>query len=159
METLNALVWENFRFVTLREQFPKLRNNLGGILTNRLGELETRLCELAYCSARQRLAKSLLRLVAQISLDGSNSCSVRITQDELGKLTGLTVFTISRLLSNWSSTGVLQQGRASLLIRNVSKLEQLSHPSSLDETSACVPTDRIGSGFSESGRESESRPA
>lgn len=148
MENSSALVWESHRFLKLRDQFPLIRDNLGGILANRLCELETRFCELAHQSAGQRLANSLLRLVAQTNLDGSNSLSLRVTQEELGKLAGLTVFTISRLLSAWSANGVLEQRRASLVIRNVSSLERLTRASPSGEAHVSVSTNLLGAGFS-----------
>jgi hypothetical protein len=42
-------------------------------------------------------------------------------------LTGTTLFTVSRLLSQWELQGIVSNGRETVLVRNVQALTDLSH--------------------------------
>lgn len=129
MENCESLVWDYRRFQALGARFPQIRANLCGILTARLQELELRFSELATDKASHRLAMALLRMVTctTCAKNCEKGCDIKLnlSREELGQLTGLTVFTISRLFSSWAAVGMIKPGRESVIIQNVNQLRAL----------------------------------
>lgn len=130
MENCESLVWDFRRFQALGARFPQIRANLCGILTTRLQELELRFSELATDKASHRLVMALLRLVSCTNCGKhcEQGCAIKLnlSREELGQLTGLTVFTISRLFSAWAADGMIKPGRESVIIHNVNQLRTLA---------------------------------
>ena len=51
----------------------------------------------------------------------------RLTRQELAELTGTTLYTVSRTLSQWETDGVLRSDKRRLLVRSPRRLEALTH--------------------------------
>jgi CRP-like cAMP-binding protein len=51
---------------------------------------------------------------------------VGLSSEELSQMTGTTVFTASRLLSQWTELGIIRTERRSVLIENLSDLIDLA---------------------------------
>jgi len=59
-----------------------------------------------------------------VSHEGS---AVFLTREELGQMTGSTLFTISRIISQWATDGVLVARRESVLVNNRELLEAIGN--------------------------------
>ena len=99
MEQCKALVWDYTRLQSVLAQYPQIRKNISQILAGRLQELEERFREMATEKAAKRLALALLRLLKQVGKPSEGGTQVFLSREELGQMTGTTLFTISRLLS------------------------------------------------------------
>jgi len=122
METCKALVWEYKRFQMLTTRFPQIPVNLGAILCGRIVELERRFREISTENASQRLALALLRLLDCVGKTNREGIRVALSREELGQLTGSTIFTISRILSKWAKAGMVVRRREAVVIRDAAQL-------------------------------------
>ena len=80
---------------------------------HRVGEMNTRIVELATQQVEQRVANALLRLVNQTGRKVSDGIEIDflITRQDLSELTATTLHTVSRLLSSWEKKGLVQSKR------------------------------------------------
>ena len=89
----------------------------------------TRVRELSTARVGPRLAHALLRLVHQCGRDSGDGSIVllhSLTRQELAELTGTTIYTVSRTLSQWTTDGVLGTSGRRLVVRDRARLERLS---------------------------------
>ena len=124
IETCHALVWDSARFETFLERFPRMRKNVVGILSARLHELEERFREVATQQVRMRVAHELLRLLKQIGKPLHGGIEVSLSREELAQMTGTTLFTVSRLISQWEQLGFVSPRREAVLVRDPQSLSE-----------------------------------
>ncbi|WP_247743779.1 Crp/Fnr family transcriptional regulator [Shimia sp. R9_3] len=94
----------------------------------RVGELNTRIVELATQQVEQRLANALLRLINQTGRKTPDGIEIDfpITRQDLSELTATTLHTVSRLLSDWEKRGLVQSKRKQIKVLEPSALVDLS---------------------------------
>jgi CRP-like cAMP-binding protein len=114
-----VLCWLKPDFIALMDRHPRLSRNALEAVSGRLEEFATRV-EGATEPAPQRLASALLRLsphreTGDVSADGFE---LAITRQELAELTGATLFTISRILSDWDRKGLVSSLRQRVVIHD-----------------------------------------
>ncbi len=126
LEPSHALIWPRRTLEALAERMPVLQRNALRIVSERLRHLEQRYRELATERVGQRLARALLRLVGQIGRPCEGRVLVSLTRDELAQLTGTTQFTVSRLLWEWESLGLVTPRREGVLVDDSPGLVALS---------------------------------
>ena len=92
---------------------PSVAFELLGVLAGRVRELTTRLEDRAFLDVPARLAKQLLWLAHNHGepTAGGAQIAVRLSQQELGDLIGATRESVNKHISEWTSRGVLKQGR------------------------------------------------
>ena len=123
-----ALIWEASAFHALAERFPALRRNISTVLAQRLQELEERYREISTETVARRLSHQLLRLFNQLGrrVNGNSTLEINLSREELAQMTGTTLFTVSRLLSEWKERGVLTAGRECVSVHNIQALRQFA---------------------------------
>ncbi|MBK8987650.1 MAG: Crp/Fnr family transcriptional regulator [Chloroflexi bacterium] len=119
-----ALGWDHETALLLMEQFPRLAINGIEMLAGRFWELQNRYRELATERVEQRVARAVLRLIQQRNglITQVAAPQLSLTRQDLAEMTGTTLFTVSRICSNWEQRGLLETGREQLLIRNLDDL-------------------------------------
>lgn len=122
MENCKALVWEYSKLQQLMDDFPQIARNISQILSNRLNELQERFREVATEKAAQRLALALLRLIKQVGKPAFGGVEVSFSREELAQMTGTTLFTISRLLSQWGEKGFVLPRRQAVVVLDSRRL-------------------------------------
>lgn len=122
MEQCHTLVWEYSRLQGLLAQYPQIRENVSRILSNQLTELQERFREVASEKVAQRVALALLRLVKQVGKPANGGVEVSLSREELGQMTGATLFTISRLLSKWGEEGFVLPRRGAVVVLDSQRL-------------------------------------
>jgi CRP-like cAMP-binding protein len=120
-----ALSWDHANFNAALKCFPDLRKNVGRILENRLAELSRRYWEVSTKTASPRLANGLVYLVDQIGERVDNHVEVRVSQETLGRMTGMNSFSVCRLLSKWRAEGIIRLRRETIEIHSVPHLLNL----------------------------------
>jgi len=127
-----ALIWEAGVFQALAERFPALRRNIIRVAAQRLEELEERYREISTEKVATRLSHQLLRLFNQLGrrVNGIGTLRINLSREELGQMTGTTLFTVSRLLSEWKERGVLSAGRERVYIHNIEALREFAEDDS-----------------------------
>lgn len=120
--------WPGETLQQLLDRHPQVRVNIMREMTAHMTDALTRVRELSTTRVGQRLALTLLRLMHQTGhpAPGGIVIPYPLTRQELAELTGTTLFTVSRTLSQWQSEGVLRSSRRELLVLAPDRLEALS---------------------------------
>ena len=126
LEDCCALVWESASFGPLTDRFPVLRRNVSRILEERLRDMEERFREVSTENVASRVSSQLVRLANQIGKQEADGVHVNLSQQELAQLTGTTLFTVSRLLSQWKKEGTVTTGREFVSITSMPALTAIS---------------------------------
>ena len=120
--------WTRDAVTSLLATTPQVRVNIMREMATHMTDALTRVRELATESVGQRLAHTLLRLARQcgeLQPDGV-LLTQPLTRQELADLTGTTLYTVSRTLSEWESRGLIETRKRMLLLRSTKKLGQLA---------------------------------
>ena len=120
------LTWEARNFAALEEQIPVVRRNALAILAERLYSLEERFVELATERVAPRLARMLMRLLEQGSRSSQGIYRIDLSHEDLAQMIGTTLFTVSRLFSDWEEQGVVQTQRKAVVVLNPTGLAALA---------------------------------
>lgn len=121
---VTAVGWDRETALALMEQFPRLAINGLEMVAGRFGQLQNRYRELATERVEQRVARAVVRLVQQ----GNNADvaqtppKLSLTRQDLAEMTGTTLFTVSRICSQWEQRGFLAAGREQLIIHRLDNL-------------------------------------
>ena len=114
-----ALRWNYDATIQLMERFPLLALNGMRLVANRFQELQNRYRELATERVERRVARALLRLVRQTGRrsEGGVLIDLPLTRQDLGEMTGTTLYTVSRILSSWEQRGIIKAGRSIIVYK------------------------------------------
>jgi len=121
-----ALVWDVTAFDSISKKFPVLRRNAMHILCNRLKELEERFREISTEKVAARLSHEIVRLLHQVGRRVNGAVEISLSREELAQLIGTTLFTVSRLLSDWDERGIVSARREAVSVHNLEALVALS---------------------------------
>lgn len=115
-----ALRWNYDSTIELMEQYPPLALNGLRLVASRFQELQDRYRELATEKVERRVARALLRLARQTGrrTDEGVLLDLPLSRQDLGEMTGTTLYTVSRILSNWEQLGYVQTGRERIVIQD-----------------------------------------
>lgn len=130
----HALAWDGETMVRLMEQCPRLAINALRLLARRVQELQDRLRELTTERAERRVARALLRLTRQAGrkVESGVLIDLPLSRQDLAEMTGTTLYTVSRILSQWEQQGLIESGRGWVIIR---------HPHGLVTIAEDLPSD------------------
>lgn len=98
---------------------PGFRDQVFSAVANRFGDFEQLVEDVALTGFDARLARVLLRL-----RDGDGH--IHATHEQLARETASGRAFVSRRLAEFARTGLVELGRGSILILNISKLEQIA---------------------------------
>lgn len=122
-----ALVWDAAVFEKLLARIPTFRRNTVRALEERLLEMEQRFREVSTEKVGSRLSSELVRLSDRLRRSTDNGhLEITLSRAELAQLTGTTLFTVSRLLCQWQTQGIVRVRRESVLVRDSAALAQIS---------------------------------
>ena len=120
-----ALVWDSSVFETFAQRPTNLRRNITHILCQQLHELEERYREVSTERVSVRLSHQLVRLLNQLGRRVNGQLEIRLSREELAQLTGTTLFTVSRLLSDWNQRGIVSTRREAVSVHDPQALAEL----------------------------------
>ena len=128
LSACTALIWEASAFQALADRFPALWRNITKVAAQRLQELEERYREISTEPVATRLSHQLVRLFNQLGrrVNGNGTLEISLSREELAQMTGTTLFTVSRLLSEWKERGVLTAGRECVSVHNIQALREFA---------------------------------
>jgi CRP-like cAMP-binding protein len=126
LSSSSALVWDRSVFESLSKQFPSLRLNVAYILYKQLEDMEDRFREISTENVASRLSRQISRLVKQIGIRSNGSVKIKITREELAQMIGTSLFTVSRLLSEWDRKGIVTTRREGFSVDNLQALAELT---------------------------------
>lgn len=128
VETTEVHGWPKPALTRLLERFPQVRTNIMREMTSHMTDALTRVRELTTERVGQRLAHTLLRLMRQCGRTTGEGVLIThpLTRQELAELTGTTLYTVSRTLSQWQADGILHSTNRRLLVKQPRRLEALA---------------------------------
>jgi len=128
VEPSRLALWPREVLRELCERHPQIQTNILRAIAGHLQESMTRTRELATERVAQRVARTLLRLSQQAGreVEGGVLVGHPLSRQELAEMAGTTLFTVSRLLSQWEADGVVEAGRERVLIRSPRRLAELA---------------------------------
>lgn len=131
VEPTRLFSWDAAALRPLLERTPQVRGNIMREMATHMTDALTRVQELSTARVGQRLAQALLRLMRQCGRPCAAGTLLvhSLTRQELADLTGTTLFTVSRTLSQWISDGMLASEGRRLVIRDRARLEQVANES------------------------------
>lgn len=118
------LAWKIEQFQQLSTRIHAIERNIVGIIHNRLQALQDRFCDLTTCPAPQRLARLVIQLAKEPKATGASSTV--LSREELAQMTGTSLFTVSRLLSNWAELDIVTLDRRTIVIERMDRLLALA---------------------------------
>ena len=118
IEASTALAMESTFLGDMMQTRPYLATGLMQLMTGYIQEMQSRYRELATEKVERRIARALLRLAAQLGLkNASGYIELDFTRQELAEMSGTTLYTVSRTLSEWERLGLVESGRERIAIR------------------------------------------
>ena len=114
-----ALTWTTATMTELIKRYPDIARNALREVSGWMRELRERYLELATEPVDRRIAHALLRLATQIgwtTKEGILLIDIPLSRQDLGAMTGATLFTVSRVLRGWQRRGIVDAGRERVTI-------------------------------------------
>ena len=131
IEQSTALAIRSDFFHDLMQTRPYLSFDLMKLMTGYIQEMQQRYRELATEKVEQRLARTLLRLTAQMGVkQADGGIELTFTRQDLAEMSGTTLFSASRVLSEWEKRGLVESGRERVVIRKPHELVKIAEESS-----------------------------
>jgi CRP/FNR family transcriptional regulator, nitrogen oxide reductase regulator len=121
LQYCKVLAWGFASFNAIVECFPDLQKNVELILISRLAELSQRFCEVSTKATSPRLAVGLIDLVDRIGERVDGHIELRVSQETLGQMTGMTLNSVWSVLSIWKGQGIVK------LRRGIVEIHSLPH--------------------------------
>jgi CRP-like cAMP-binding protein len=117
-----ALVWQRSAILPLTKRYPRLLENALLIASDYLESYRDLHVATNFDSASQRVARVLGNLAKGIGQRGFEGTVLNISNEELANEANVTIFTVSRLLSEWQRKDLLVKSRGSVVIRSPEEL-------------------------------------
>lgn len=120
-ETLETCMLLSYDAETTRQlmlQYPQLAINGLRMIAQHFVQISARYRELATERVERRVAHALLRLVRQVGKKSDDGILIDIplSRQDLAEMTGTTLYTTSRILSQWEKSGWIKTGREQVIL-------------------------------------------
>ncbi|MBC2885252.1 Crp/Fnr family transcriptional regulator [Ochrobactrum sp. CM-21-5] len=123
-----VLAWPMDMMAEFMTHNPKLAVNTMQMIGKRLDAAHNRIREISTQEVEQRVAHAVVRLAREAGSE--NEAGIRIdfplSRQDIAELTGTTLHTVSRIISQWQSKGWVEGGRQSLLVRDLRRLQKIA---------------------------------
>ncbi len=118
LENSTALAVRGKFLHSMLETRPYLSFDLMKLMTSYIQEMQARYRELATERVEQRVANALIRLAGQSGIKSEKEAGIELSfsRQDVAEMTGSTLYTISRLLSEWERQGIIKTGREKIKI-------------------------------------------
>lgn len=128
LEDSSALAVESGFLHHLLERSPHISFDLMTLMTSYIQEMQSRYRELATERVEQRVANTLIRLAGQMGVRSEKDAVIVLTfsRQDVAEMSGTTLYTVSRLLSEWERQGIIEAGRERISILNPHDLVRIA---------------------------------
>jgi CRP-like cAMP-binding protein len=120
----HAIGWTQAATEALMREHPQMALNALDTVRSRLQEAHSRVRELSTERVEQRIAHALLRLAEQAGKPVARGVEIEfpLSRQDVAEMTGTTLHTVSRTLSQWEQAGLVESGRQRVTIRDCDAL-------------------------------------
>jgi CRP-like cAMP-binding protein len=128
LEEAELLVLPRARFLPFLTSNPELVTRLFGVLCQRLRQTSAHLEDAMFREAPSRLARGLLRLAETFGkpVPGGTRLDIRLSQQQIGNLIGISRESINKHLGEWREEGHLVVEGGIITIRDRAALESIA---------------------------------
>lgn len=128
LEDSTALATPSLFLRSMLETRPYLSFDLMTLMTSYIQEMQARYRELATERVEQRVANALVRLAGQSGTRSDKEAGIELSfsRQDVAEMTGTTLYTVSRLLSDWERKGIIKTGREKILVLNPHELVRIA---------------------------------
>jgi len=116
VEDCELLVWSRDNLRSLGAVYELMTANALHIAMSALAEYTDRVVESMGESAEQRLARTLVHVAHRSGKVGPEGVDVTLTNEDLGGLANVSMFTASRLMKKWEREGLIEKTRGKIRI-------------------------------------------
>lgn len=113
-----ALVWDQATMNHLMDSYPRMALNAMHIMAGQIREFQNTIRDLSTKRVEQRIARAVLRLARQSGrkIEAGGLIDLPLTRQDLAEMTGTTLYTVSRVLTEWENQGLVQSKRQRVVI-------------------------------------------
>jgi CRP-like cAMP-binding protein len=119
VELSQAFRWGTDTLEDFLKRYPVIAINTVNLMAEHVQEAQNQYLHLATERVEQRLARVLVRLARQVGQKTPQGVLVDfpLSRQDLAEMSGTTLYTVSRILSQWEKQGLVETGRERVLIR------------------------------------------
>lgn len=120
--------WDAAELLALMRQHSGIAIAMVTVIGKRLDEMQQRFRELATQGADRRIARTLLRLLAQVGCDTDAGIRIDLPlrRKDIADIAGTTLHTASRIIAAWERQGLLVSQKPYLTIARPAELRQIA---------------------------------
>ncbi|HEX5422257.1 MAG TPA: Crp/Fnr family transcriptional regulator [Candidatus Acidoferrales bacterium] len=122
LQSGSVVAWERERIRGLFAKYPQLWDNAMSENFELFVRVVAHDMSLTGLSAAHRLRQALVDLSYGIGRPVARGMEVDVTNEDLARMAGVTMFTASRCLSEWVRLGVIDKKRGSIVLRSADRL-------------------------------------
>jgi CRP/FNR family transcriptional regulator len=128
-------------FEDLAQQIPALQKQFHRILSRELTQDQRHLLSLGSLRAEERLAVFLLNLSQRLAARGyqNNEFNLRMSRVEIGSYLGIQIETVSRMLSRFAESGLIQIKQRHIKLIDMNGLYELAGLPNPDHKAPAIP--------------------
>jgi CRP-like cAMP-binding protein len=115
-----ALVWDHATLNHLMEEFPRMALNSLRLMSGQIREFQNRVKDLSTKRVEQRIARAILRLARQSGkkIEEGVLIDLPLSRQDLAEMSGTTLYTVSRVFTEWEKYGLTRSQRQKVIITN-----------------------------------------
>jgi CRP-like cAMP-binding protein len=119
-----AVAWPMSAWSDIVDAHPAFAVNAMQVMGERLQEAHSRIREISTEVVERRVGHAVLRLASQSGYPEKDGIRIDfpISKQDIAEMTGTTLHTVSRILTNWEEAGLVSGGRQKLLVKNPHRL-------------------------------------
>lgn len=126
VQECSLFTWNRETMRTLLERYPRLSQNALAVATRYLDWYIAAHSALVSDTARQRLASVLSRIAESMGSQVPGGVELQVTNEELASAANITLFTASRILSEWQTARALTKHRGRIILHSPRRLFRLT---------------------------------
>lgn len=96
-----------------------------GLLSGSVIDKGEQMLQLAYFSVRKRVAEALVQVANKFGNTQSDSCTLKISRDDLAALVGTASETVSRMLADFKEENLIEKSGNAIKIISIEKLKHI----------------------------------
>ena len=115
-----ALVWDHATLNHLMEASPRMALNSLRLMSGQIREFQNRVRDLSTKRVEQRIARAILRLARQSGrkIEEGVLIDLPLSRQDLAEMSGTTLYTVSRVFTEWGKCGLTRSQRQNVVITN-----------------------------------------
>ncbi|RYG11184.1 MAG: helix-turn-helix domain-containing protein [Chitinophagaceae bacterium] len=95
------------------------------MLSGSVQEKEEQMLRLAYFSVRKRVADALVQVASKFGEPNTDTCTLKISRDDLAALVGTASETVSRMLADFKDEKLIEKNGNAIRILSIEKLRNV----------------------------------